>query len=116
MQDYTYKVDIPITVDDIVQVNYVRITPDEINIGMYYQWDGANGIWDSPKIMMPSLVHDAFCQHLKNGNLKDTKKIRYFVDCLLYKMCIDNGMWKFKAGVIFYSVRWFSKFWRKKRK
>ena len=71
-----------------------------------YAWDGASGIAiDSENFMEASLVHDAFYQFMREKIIPITYKD--YADRLLQKICIKNGMSKFRAGYVYWAVKWF---------
>ena len=63
---------------------------------------GASGpTFDTKSSREASCVHDAL-YHLSDHGVfkgKDSKKYRLKADDLLYKICIDNGMWKWRANM-----------------
>lgn len=76
----------------------------EVSAG--FAWDGASGpTFDTKSSMRPSLVHDCFCQMAKDRRL-DYKTYAPQYNDLFRRMCIEDGMWGWrasiwKAGVIF---------------
>lgn len=83
---------------------------DEVTIYRGYCWDGASGpTWDTPDTMRASLVHDVFYQCFREGIL--SRDWRKAADKLFRKMCLEDGMSKFRANYFYLAVRtggWFS--------
>ena len=62
-----------------------------------YAWDGASGpSWDTKNSMRASLVHDCFCQMLKNKDL-DYETYAPYVHALFKTMLLADGMSSFRA-------------------
>lgn len=75
-----------------------------INSG--YAWDGPSGpTIDTKNFMRGSLVHDALYQLMREGGLDWI--FREKADNLLRDICIQDGMSKARAWVVFNSVRFF---------
>jgi hypothetical protein len=71
-----------------------------------YRWDGASGpTWDNEEYRRDPLVHDGFYQLLRTGKLP--QKYKDDADNLLYKMLIEDGMSRFRAGYWYLGVRLF---------
>lgn len=103
-------------VDDYVIQTYV--IPDEdlflpfvildtngvLSINRGYAWDGASGpTFNTKSSMRPSLVHDCFCQFMKEGKL-DYKKHSKDVHQLFYEMCKEDGMSAVRAKLWHWGV------------
>lgn len=59
-------------------------------------WDGASGpAWDTKSSMRGGLVHDALYQLLRMGLLREN--YRKPADRELRDICIEDGMWKWRA-------------------
>lgn len=72
-----------------------------------YSWDGPSGIaLDTEDFMTPSLVHDALYQLIREKALP--LEFRDEADHLMYRLCIHNGMWKFRAKYCLWAVRRFA--------
>lgn len=64
-----------------------------------YAWDGASGpTFDTKSSMRPSLVHDAFCQMMKD-RLIDYDKWQDTVNEFFKQQCIEDGMWGIRASL-----------------
>ena len=62
-----------------------------------FAWDGSSGpTWDNNKDKQPSAEHDAFCRLIRFGLLPESLKDA--VDQRYHDKCIEDGMWKIKAG------------------
>ena len=69
-----------------------------------YRWDGASAIAiDTANIMLPSLVHDALYQLIREGVLKPDDRQR--CDKIMYELNIERGMAKIRASSIYYALR-----------
>ena len=72
----------------------------------YYAWDGASGPCpDTPNVMKGSLVHDSLYQLMRLGLLN--RSYRKAADAELRKICLQSGMNKFWAGLIYWGCRVF---------
>lgn len=64
-----------------------------------YCWDGASGpTWDSKSSMRASLIHDVLYQLMRIGVL-DAKIHKNTADLILYKICVEDGMWEWRANL-----------------
>ena len=74
-----------------------------------YAWDGPSGpTIDTPSIMRGSLVHDCLYQLLREtdfGAPETHDRRRKKADEILYQICIEDGMWKWRAKWILAAVR-----------
>lgn len=84
----------------------------KLTIKSGYAWDFASGpTLDSKwmpgykKARKPSLVHDAFCQLIRNGHMYDVPEARKYADRYFYKLLIENKMWKIRAKYWYRGVR-----------
>lgn len=72
-----------------------------------YAWDGASGpTIDTDSSMRGSLVHDALYQLMRKDLLQ--MSARPAADRLLEEICIEDGMWKFRAKIWERMVRKFA--------
>ena len=86
----------------------------------YYAWDGPSGpTIDTESFMRGSLVHDALYQLIREKRLDYSYKD--LADNILWKLCIEDGMYRWRALYVFNAVRVFGRFaikplsfWRKK--
>lgn len=80
-----------------------------------YRWDGSTRVFDTEYCMRASLVHDVFYQLFREGKLG--LKYRKFADKLYRDMMIEDGAWKWWAGVRYTGLRTKAAWdfiWRKK--
>ena len=74
-----------------------------------YAWDGPSGpTIDTPSVMRGSLVHDCLYQLLREtdfGAPETRDQRRKQADEILYKICIEDGVWKWRAKWILTAVR-----------
>lgn len=96
-----------------IDTNYIHIAPmsrrSDFNfvVRKHYAWDGPSGpTIDTKSFMRGSLVHDAFYQLMREGRL-DPKIWKDYADQLLRKMCIEDGMWRFRANYVYWAVKHF---------
>jgi hypothetical protein len=72
-----------------------------------YAWDGPSGpTYDTASFMRGSLVHDAFYQLMREDYIGQI--FREAADALLRDICIEDGMWPWRAQYIYKSVRKFA--------
>ncbi len=68
-------------------------------------WDGPSGpTLDTKNFMRPSLVHDALCMLIRQGQLSH-KFNRKNVDILLREMCREDGMSWLRSKWVYAGVR-----------
>lgn len=71
-----------------------------------YAWDGCSGpTKDTKTNMTPGFVHDALYQLMRMDLL--SQKWRMDVDMNFKQMCLDRGMWEFRAWYYYKGVREF---------
>jgi hypothetical protein len=84
---------------DILHDWFVLTAAGVLYVMKGYAWDGASGpTWDTDSSMRPSLIHDCFCQMMKE------RQIGYStwsatVHRQFYEHCIEDGMWKLRASL-----------------
>lgn len=104
MRNMQVAVDIPVN----CQNDYIILRDGVLTMREDYAWDGASGpAMDTPDFMRGSLFHDGLYQ-LMREKLLDIK-YRDAADRLLQKICLEDGMGKFRAGYVYQFVRWFAK-------
>ena len=88
----TYSIKTPIVGYDITS-QYYTLKPDgNLKIEIGYAWDGASGpTFDTDSSMIPSLVHDVFCQMMRD-KLISYDKWQDSVNEFFYEHCIACGM------------------------
>lgn len=87
------------------QVKYSSLTSSYILLVEGYCWDGATGAVDTETIMKASAVHDALCVARQQGLIPNTFKVRVWIDKILYRICRENGMSRFRAMYVYIGVR-----------
>ena len=88
--------------------DYAICMGDTLTAKPHYAWDGASFIArDTDNIMRASLFHDILCQVIAEGLLD--KKYRKYADQLFRKICLEDGMSKFRAWYVYMAVRAYSK-------
>lgn len=76
-------------------------------ISKSYSWDGASGpTFDSKNSMRASLVHDALYQLMREDHLPMSN--RPIVDRLFYDICVEDGMFKWRAWLWYQAVKRFA--------
>ncbi len=79
-----------------------------------YAWDGASGpTWDTKNSMRASLAHDALYQLQRAGKLG--QEWRAVEDQLLHDLCVQDGMWSWRAKAWLWGVRTFAAYAAKRR-
>lgn len=68
--------------------------------------DGATGIWDTKHVIPGSMVHDALYMLLRMGLLPRSERDN--ADRTLEAVCIESGMWKWYAKIIYLGVKFFA--------
>ena len=103
-----YTITIPITPDSDIPTGFATLTSEGIlHIRKHYAWDGPSGITiDTKSFMRGSLVHGALYQLMSLGKL-DYEIHRETADQILKDICIEDGMWKFRAAYVHWAVRIF---------
>ena len=95
----------PIKPEREVDTEFIKLSVDGfLFIKSGYAWDGASGpTFDTLNTMLPSLVHDCFCQLIRQGYLDDD--IRKDADYFFYDLLRSKGMWKIRAKLWLRGVR-----------
>jgi hypothetical protein len=83
---------------------YVRLLPNgRIIISKGYAWDGATWAPDFKWVMFPSLVHDAFYQLMREGEV--AHRVKKEADELFYQLMIQRGAPKWLATMYYWAVK-----------
>lgn len=92
-----YVIETGIRPYDNVLTQFISLdTEGQLTIRSGYCWDGPSGpTADTPSSMRGSLVHDALYQLIRNVALP--RSARDAADELLYRICVEDGMWKWRA-------------------
>lgn len=128
--DDTYPVMLPVAPGDeiflynrntkVVEINnqndhvtvgpFISLWPSgKVRIHAGYAWDGPSGpAFDTPNFMVPSMVHDALYQLMRNKVLA-LDPYREIADEMMYEMCKARGMCKARAWWCKKGVRKFGK-------
>ena len=90
-----------------IRTPYISLTTrGNLIIHKHYMWDGPSGpTIDTKSFMHGSLVHDALYQLMREGRLD--RKFREHADWLLKKICLADGMLKFRAWYVYKAIRMF---------
>jgi hypothetical protein len=104
--DYAQRIDL--TPPATIAHPFVRFAGDgTLTLRTGYAWDGPSGpARDTPDFMRASLVHDALYQLMRLG-LLDHVAYRHQADTLLRKLCLEDGMSPWRAGLAYHAVRLF---------
>jgi len=88
-----------------IATRYIAILPGAVLlIRKGYAWDGASGpTWDSKNSMRGSLVHDALYQLMRRDLV--AQDFRKTADQLIYRICIADGMWRWRAKAWLWALR-----------
>ena len=88
---------------------YFELRPDGLLlVRKQYAWDGPSGpAIDTKTFMLGSLVHDVLYQAMREGLL--SRDFRKQADQEMRKVCLEQGMWKFRAWYAYRFVRLFAK-------
>lgn len=89
----------PIKPEKAVDTEFIKLTLDgHIWVKSGYAWDGASGpTVDTRNSMLPSLIHDCFCQLIRQGYLPDSARTE--ADYFFYEMLRERKMWKIRAKI-----------------
>jgi len=84
----------------------------EMTIRSGYAWDYASGpTFDAnwmpghKKAKTPSLIHDCFCQLIRQGLMDDVQDARKHADKFFYQLLLDRKFWKPRAWLWYRGVR-----------
>lgn len=108
-RSYRYAVDQPFSYkskyfDGLnLETPFIKIKDSVIYIKDEYAWDGASGAFDTPSIMIGSLVHDALYQLMRLGLLP--LSFRKKADKVFRVLCRKCRMRWFRARYIYKTVR-----------
>lgn len=102
MEDYLIETNF--ATDDICTRFIHLFWNGELKIMTGYAWDGPSGpTIDTRTFMRGSLVHDALYQLMREGHLP--QESRKYADDLLRKICLEDGMNRFRAWYVWKNVR-----------
>ena len=89
-----------------INTRYIELgTNGTLHIRTGFAWDGASG-WtiDTKSSMRASAVHDALYKLIRMGRL-DRVGVREQADEEFLRLCLEDGMWKWRARVWFRALR-----------
>jgi hypothetical protein len=98
------------------KLNWCKFAKGKLVIYKGYAWDGPSGpTIDTKNFMRGSLVHDAYYQLMREGYI-EPGVWRKYADDELRRICIEDGMSRFRAWYVWKAVRAFGKYTCVKRK
>lgn len=102
-----YALNIGLSGYPVTELQFLQLTPGGLlTIQAGYAWDGPSGpTCDTPDFMRGSLIHDALYQLIRLQKLPG--RYRAFADLLLKKICLEDGMCKYRAAYVYLAVRLF---------
>ena len=89
-----------------INTRYIELlTNGTLHIRTGFVWDGASG-WtvDTKSSMRASAVHDALYKLIRIGRL-DMVGVREQADEEFLRLCLEDGMWEWRARVWFRALR-----------
>jgi len=103
LEDYELAIDI---INYDIDTEFIKLNSGLLQIMSGYAWDGPSGpTIDTKNFIRGSLIHDAFYQLIRDGNLPYSYK--KYADLLLRDICMDDGMSHFRASYVYLAVKWF---------
>lgn len=108
-----FRIVLPYAFDQFtIYCKYLTLSEGVLIINAGYTWDGPSGpAIDTDNFMVPSLVHDALYQLLRETKLDNTM-FRRLADEVFRDMALEEGMWKIRAWNAYYMVRIFYPVWK----
>ena len=101
MEDESFFADWLIGYD--IDTEFISIEDGTITIFHGYAWDGPSGpTIDTKSFMRGSLFHDALYQLIRMELIPRTYRNK--VDKLLVKICLEDGMWKWRTKWVMLGV------------
>ncbi|HNA84877.1 MAG TPA: DUF1353 domain-containing protein [Nitrospira sp.] len=99
----SYAIITPITGYQVEEEYFSLHETGVLTVRKGYAWDGASGpTYDTKSSLRPSLVHDVFCQMMRAGQIPFD--LHGAVNHLFYELCIEDGMWAWRAWIWFKAV------------
>ncbi len=107
MDDYTIQIDIKPVQN--IEFQFLSLSSKGLlTVKKHYAWDGPSGLTiDTRNFMRGSLVHDALYQLMRLSAL-DHKVYRKRADEILKEICLEDGMWSFRAWYVYQAVHIFA--------
>lgn len=100
-----YTVQTRVTAGKGIKTEFIELTATGLlTVKNGYAWDGPSGpTVDTANFMRGSLCHDCFYQLIRTGLLE--RIWREIADQELRKMCLEDGMSKFRSWYVYKSVQ-----------
>ena len=99
----SYKIQLNIICDPI-RTRYISLKAGLLTIHLNFCWDGASGLtFDTKSSQRGSMIHDALYKLMRLGLLDSV--YRKYADELLRDICIEDGMWRWRANMWYKAVR-----------
>jgi len=89
---------------EIATTDFLTLVHGGLVIRRGYAWDGSSVVFDTKHCMRASCVHDALYQLMRQG--KVDYGLRDAADELYRDLCIEDGMWKWHAGIRYLGLKW----------
>jgi len=107
MDDYTIQIDIKPSQN--IEFQFLSLSSEGLlTMKKHYAWDGPSGpTIDTRNFMRGSLVHDALYQLMRLSAL-DYKVYRKRADEIMKEICLEDGMWSFRAWYVYQAVHIFA--------
>jgi len=107
MDDYVFHTDIK--PDKDLDYKFLSLSSDGLlTIRKHYAWDGPSGpTIDTRDFMRGSLVHDALYQLMRLSAL-DYRVHRKRADEIIREICLEDGMWAFRAWYVYQALHLFA--------
>ena len=92
--------DTPIAIGYEISTKYFRVYPNgKLEIYRGYAWDGASGpTIDTDSSMTPSMVHDVFCQCMRDRSIS-YDLWQDAINDFFREQCLERGMCKIRANI-----------------
>ena len=103
-----YKIQLSTSPLQTIDTPFISLTKlGTLTIKSGYAWDGPSGpTIDTKSSMRASLVHDVLYQLLRQGKLPQCW--RETADKIFYDICIEDGMWAWRAKLWYRELRKFA--------
>lgn len=111
------KLNLPKELADIFfRSEFLELKNGTLKIWSGYRWDGASGpAIDTENFMLPSLIHDALYQIIREGNYnrRINRLLRKYADQVLKELLLKEGTSIIRANYVYIAVRTFGGMWNK---
>lgn len=100
-----YRVKVAVVPRWVIKTEFIILTTDGLLVlRAGYAWDGPSGpTFDTRSSMRGSLVHDALYQLIREGHLSESSRLA--ADDELKRICLEDGMWRWRAAIWHRAVR-----------